>query len=141
MPWEEEEIENLLTAVDAGMNGFISLNEFPGSMLEKLELRMQEDNESAFVRLSIEEGDSVNIEPAQSGQFNSYFMSYFLPIGRRSRNVLGRNGRFPNFIKVFYGEGTILLHCSPAVFSNYYLLKSDIKPYTESVLSMLPGKK
>lgn len=56
MPWEEEEIENLLTAVDAGMNGFISLNEFPGSMLEKLELRMQEDNESAFVRLSIEEG-------------------------------------------------------------------------------------
>lgn len=141
MPWEKEEIENLLTAVDAGMNGFISLNEFPGSMLEKLELRMQEDNESAFVRLSIEEGDSVNIEPAQSGQFNSYFMSYFLPIGRRSRNVLGRNGRFPNFIKVFYGEGTILLHCSPAVFSNYYLLKSDIKPYTESVLSMLPGKK
>lgn len=54
---------------------------------------------------------------------------------------LGAMVDFPIFIKVFYGEGTILLHCSPAVFSNYYLLKSDIKPYTESVLSMLPGKK
>ncbi len=140
MPWEENEIHRLLSAVEAGMNGFISLNKFPAKLLEKLEIQVKGNDESKFVRLSVEDGNSVNIKPKRPNQFDTYFDDELQSVGKIHKIILGRNDQNTNFVKVFYGEGTLLLHCSPAAFSNYYLLKTDIKPYTESVLSKLPGK-
>ena len=45
-----------------------------------------------------------------------------------------------NFIRVKLGKGLLILHSSPAVFTNYYLLKSGSDKYVEQVLSQLPGK-
>lgn len=140
MPWEEEEIQNLLSAVDAGMNGFISLNTFPDKLLDVLEVKIKGNKEWKAVQLSVDGGNNANIRPEESNHFDTYFDANFRSFDNPYKTILGRNGRLPNFIKVFYGDGTLLLHCSPAAFSNYYLLKTGIKPYTESVLSKLPGK-
>ena len=39
----------------------------------------------------------------------------------------------PNFIQVPFGNGSLLLHTQPAVFSNFHLLKEDHYEYTRSI--------
>jgi hypothetical protein len=42
------------------------------------------------------------------------------------------------FIKVRYGKGFFLLHASPILFTNYFLLNRDAVDYLQSTLSYLP---
>lgn len=44
-----------------------------------------------------------------------------------------------NFVSVEMGEGTILLHTYPAIFTNYFLLKEDNLSYIRGVLAYLPN--
>ncbi len=43
-----------------------------------------------------------------------------------------------NFIKIPFGDGTVLLHTEPKAFTNYNILKEDRYEYVENVLSYLP---
>jgi hypothetical protein len=45
----------------------------------------------------------------------------------------------PNFISLKHGEGQIVLHLEPKVFTNYHLLKEERYKYAEVVLSYLPN--
>lgn len=42
-----------------------------------------------------------------------------------------------NFIKIKHGKGTILLHCTPLAFSNFYLLDTTHLDYVQKVMSHL----
>lgn len=43
-----------------------------------------------------------------------------------------------HFVKQQFGEGEIILHLMPEVFTNYFMLREDHYAYTEKVLSYLP---
>lgn len=45
----------------------------------------------------------------------------------------------PNFISLKHGEGQIVLHLEPKIFTNYHLLKEERYKYAEVVLSYLPN--
>jgi hypothetical protein len=77
----------------------------------------------------------------------THYGYFFLPLQNSfskfdsaSTRVLGLNeDGNPDFIVVFYGKGRIFLHCSPAAFSNYFLLQHDNYKYLQDVLSLLPA--
>lgn len=50
----------------------------------------------------------------------------------------GKN--LPNFVKVGYGEGSILLHTDPYVFTNYNMLKSNHNEYVQKVFSFCDSR-
>lgn len=53
--------------------------------------------------------------------------------------VCGTNNESkPNFLKITYGEGTILLHSTPYLFTNISLMKKDGFDYAEKVLRHVP---
>ena len=71
----------------------------------------------------------------------SYDYSYFSKYNEIEHKVLGysnRNENKPNFIEVLFGDGKILLHLEPKIFTNYNMLKEDRYKYVEGVLSYLP---
>ncbi len=45
-----------------------------------------------------------------------------------------------NFMKILIGEGTLLLHSQPMLFSNYFLSSEDGLDYFEKVFSYLPNQ-
>lgn len=56
-------------------------------------------------------------------------------------DTLGINGYgFPDFIKLDYGQGHILLNTHPLLFTNYYFLKDSLYQYAEKAYSYLPHK-
>lgn len=46
----------------------------------------------------------------------------------------------PNFISLKHGQGEIVLHLEPKIFTNYHLLKEERYKYAEGVLSYLPNE-
>lgn len=44
-----------------------------------------------------------------------------------------------NFIKVPFGDGSVLLHTEPKAFTNYNILKDERYKYVENVLSYIPN--
>ena len=67
--------------------------------------------------------------------------SYFSAFDDSEYTTLGyanRNENKVNFINVPFGDGTILLHLEPKIFTNYNILKEDHYKYIEGVLSFLP---
>lgn len=55
--------------------------------------------------------------------------------------LLAFNGdSLPTFIEIPWGEGRILWHCNPALFTNYNLLTRNNHSYLSKCLSYLPAK-
>ena len=48
-----------------------------------------------------------------------------------------KNNKLIHFVKQRFGDGEIVIHLMPQVFTNYFLLKEDQLAYTQSVLSYL----
>lgn len=67
--------------------------------------------------------------------------SYFEGFKEETTEVLGYleyNGeKHPNFLKVYYGHGYLLLHTEPIAFTNYYMLKNENAQYVTDVFSFL----
>ena len=70
--------------------------------------------------------------------------SYFSKFKEETTEVLGYmeyNGkREPNFIKVYYGEGSLLLHTEPIAFTNYHMLKKNHYQYVVDVFSYMENE-
>ncbi len=53
--------------------------------------------------------------------------------------VLGNlNDSMPNFVRITYGKGAVLLHTTPIAFSNFYMKKEKGLEYADRVLAYLP---
>lgn len=140
LSWDDATCQEVLKAVEEGMNGFISCNYFSAGWVEILPLTGgYVSPDKNFARLKIDStlfsiGTNVQLE---------HFSRSAKPDGMQV-NVLGNiltkaDTIKPNFVEVKHGKGTLLLHFAPAVFTNYYLVKSNAQRYTESVLSKIPG--
>ncbi len=67
-----------------------------------------------------------------------YYFSAFDSINYSILGYAETDKKRVNFIKIPFGDGTILLHTEPKAFTNYHILKDDRYRYVESVLSYLP---
>lgn len=139
--WEDRSIDELLNAVQGGFNGFISTGFLPHHMLEILGLSpFYTSPATDTVSLMLGNKNYSILSRKDLSHFNS-----LVEFTNKDFSVLGtlktkKDGLKPNFIKVKYGEGTLLIHLCPYVFSNYYLLRSGSKKYVEDILSEVPGK-
>ncbi|MEZ4911837.1 MAG: hypothetical protein R2774_13365 [Saprospiraceae bacterium] len=69
--------------------------------------------------------------------------SYFYDFDKDSYSVLGEvkyEGDIlqPNIVSVHRGSGRFVLVAEPMIFTNYFMLNDSLRPYTESVLSLIP---
>ena len=67
-----------------------------------------------------------------------YYFSAFDSINYSILGYAKTDKKRVNFIKIPFGNGTILLHTEPKAFTNYNILKDDRYRYVESILSYLP---
>lgn len=139
--WEDRSIDELLNAVQGGFNGFISTGYLPAHLLEVLGLTtFYSSPGSDTISLTLGNKNYTMRGRNDLGHFNS-----LLEFSNKEFQVMGavrtkNDGLKANYIKVKYGEGTLLIHLCPYVFTNYYLLRSDSKKYVEDLLSQVPGK-
>ncbi len=65
---------------------------------------------------------------------------YFSKLDTAKTIVLGVNDKDqPNFIKINYGKGALLVHAAPVCFSNYFMLFLNNATYTARALSYVPA--
>jgi hypothetical protein len=65
---------------------------------------------------------------------------YFSKFDTTRTTVLGVNDKDrPNFIKMSYGRGALLIHALPICFSNYFILFANNAAYTARALSYVPS--
>jgi len=134
--WEE-----VMWYVNQGGSAFISAYNFSSEFKDSLGIgtitfSIRPDKS---VRYSVKkpEGEKAYVYTEQSKN-KSYFTGY----NPQNTEVLGYvefedKSREPNFIKVYYGEGYLLLHTEPVLFSNYEMLKTDHFKYVTDVFSYL----
>lgn len=72
----------------------------------------------------------------EGAYFNSFDEDYSEVLGHTT--IDGK--KHPNFIKFYYGEGYLLLHTEPYVFTNYYMLKTDVSNYVVDAFSYLDSQ-
>lgn len=65
--------------------------------------------------------------------------TYFETIGYYNK-PMGRDSVFQNYFRIEMGEGQLLVHVNPVMFSNYYLLSEDGFNYTNEALSYIENK-
>lgn len=73
--------------------------------------------------------------------FLSFTMDqYFSKLDTAKTTVLGVNDKDqPDFIKIVYGNGALLVHSAPICFSNYFILFANNATYTARALSYVPA--
>lgn len=134
---DSESVNELLFFAEYGNTVFLSMKEFPGKILDTLNVTV----ETAFFLK-----DSVSMSLVNNKKefwFNEGTgFAYFKSVDTVNTAILGSqtvsNEKLANFIHVKYGKGDIILHTQPAAFTNFYLLKDNNYEYAQTILSHLP---
>lgn len=135
--WEE-----VMWKVNQGGSAFISAYNFSSELTDSLGFdtkpSMPMKSESS-VRYSVKkpEGEKTYVYTGQSKNY-SYFSNY----NPQNTEVLGyaefeNKKKEPNYIKVYYGKGYLLLHAEPVLFSNYEMLKTGHFKYVTDAFSYI----
>ncbi len=138
---DNESISEILYFVTHKNTAFLSMKQFPESLLDSLKLKMNTDYNYK---------DSIYSWVANPKLGNKKYKiieelsnDYFTKFDTLNTTVLGYqsgDSSRVNFIKVSYKSGDVFLHTQPAAFTNFHLLKDNHHEYAEKVLSYLPKK-
>ena len=147
--FDETEADLLLDWVAKGNQVFVAAKSPGEQLLDSLGLEI----ETAFLTNSLVTEpmmELVNPEIAEEEPRHldrDVTINFFSEIENQNHRVLGRvqpkqdtlaeQDYLPNFISISHGEGELLFHLQPEVFSNYFLLEQDNYHFSERVLSYL----
>lgn len=144
---DQEDAKVLLTMIENGATAFISSTEFSGTFADTLGLST---GDSFFQgENSFEQSDSASlhfvIPTADSTQSFSYkranIHNYFRKIDSVSASVIAKNDfNQPVTVRIKKGKGTLILNCTPIIFTNIYLLANQNHEFAATSLSYLPKK-
>lgn len=135
------DLKEMMNYVHQGNYMVISAEDFGKQFLDSLKL-------ATSVRFSMRNNDSAAINfvnpllrSKKAFTFLSFTMDqFFSKIDTTKTTVLGVNDKDqPNFIKIAYGKGALLVHTSPVCFSNYFMLFKHNATYTARALSYVPA--
>lgn len=142
--YQYEDIDSLMSFVNAGNAAFIAVNAFPYDVSYEIltgECGVIESWVSRDAEMTLKNDSSrywytyvQNHEPAD--YYWNYLDSLTCP---EQLEVLGHfDEKKANFLRTRYGEGYFYFHTSPLVFTNYYLTDEEHLAYVESLLSYFP---
>lgn len=144
-----EEVNDLLSFVEEGNNMFIAAEYLPNRLLKELF-----DNYNDYNYFGYTNDSTVELEIEANGfDFNYVLVNEVKgkPVLNRWRNVnygltnrhggstIGKAGYRPCFMQFQYGDGKILIHTIPQVFTNKSLSTNNGKRYAEIALSYFPN--
>jgi hypothetical protein len=136
---DNESINEILYFVTHKNSAFLSMKQFPESLLDSLKIKMDADynyKDSIFNWVANPKLGSKKYKIIE-GISNDYFTK-FDTINTTVLGYQSGDSSRVNFIKVHYKTGDVFLHAQPAAFTNFHLLKDNHHEYAEKVLSYLP---
>ncbi|MEP6952133.1 MAG: DUF4350 domain-containing protein [Ginsengibacter sp.] len=131
----------MMQYINQGNYILVSAENFGKGFLDSLKLETS-------IKFSIQNKDSAAInfvnpllKSKKAFTFLSFTMDqYFSKLDTARTTVLGVNDKDqPDFIKIAYGKGALLVHAAPICFSNYFMLFANNATYTGQALSYVPG--
>lgn len=143
----KEDTEMLLNYAEQGGTLFISANNYYGAFADTLGVVTSDSffqGENAF-----NQNDSAALHFVSSAQDSihqywykaSNIHNYFSDIDSVEATVISKNDfHQPVSVRIKKGLGTILLNCTPMVFTNIHLLNDDNHEFAAISLSYLPQK-
>ena len=142
----EEDAEMLMQFLHRGNTVFISSNQIDSNLLKRVNIReVFLKNASYFSPMSDQFVKLDSLKNKKQGKYGYYyypFPSFFVPDEDEFPKIIGRldNNNQPNLVVVKINTGTLILHSSPAAFSNYFLLTGNNYEYLNRIVSMLPER-
>lgn len=136
---DEQSISQICSFVGQGNAAFISSETIPNSLLDSLNLTM--DNEYKYSDSIYNWVANKKLGTQKYKIIEGVNNNYFSKIDTLNTTVLGYqsgDSARVNFIKVNYKIGTFYLHTQPVAFTNFHLLKGNHHEYAEKVLSYIP---
>lgn len=136
---DEQSISQICSFVGQGNAAFISSETIPNSLLDSLNLTM--DNEYKYSDSIYNWVANKKLGAQKYKIIEGVNNNYFSKIDTLNTTVLGYqsgDSARVNFIKVNYKIGTFYLHTQPVAFTNFHLLKGNHHEYAEKVLSYIP---
>jgi hypothetical protein len=141
---DPEETEVLLNWVRGGGHLFISASTIPTNFLDSLGIIEDVHPENFEIErrfaLSLERpmilADPVTYDKFHYGEFYEWADSVEVQVLGKISDTSDPDsiGAKPNFIQLKAGNGMVTLHAFPEAFTNYFLLDSTSKFYTEQIL-------
>ncbi|MCH7397499.1 hypothetical protein MM236_05845 [Belliella sp. DSM 107340] len=146
---DKSEIEKMLNWVRRGNTLYVSARNFSVPLLDSLDLKV-----APLVELAnLNERAEVNFTDKRLRREQPFVfdrttsLDYFSEMDSSKTAVLGttkfhksKSSPEPNFVVVKVGEGLVYLHTFPLAFSNYFLLDTATKSYTQGALAYLPNE-
>ncbi len=138
---DTESANEILYFVTHENAAFLSMKQFPESLLDSLKVKMDAEynykdsiyNWTANPKLGTKKYKIIE------GISNDYFTK-FDTINTTVLGYQSGDSTRVNFIKVRYKSGDVYLHTQPSAFTNFHLLKDDHYEFAEKVLSYLPNQ-
>lgn len=140
------EAELLLQAAERGDYIFIAARQFGQLLADTLNVETQSGN-PILRGQSLFDDDTVSVhftnpQLIKEGGYayrQNTTESHFISADTLNTTILGVNGEGKaNFILINKGEGAILLHSNPSLFTNYYLRETSGAEYAFKALSYFP---
>jgi hypothetical protein len=141
---DEFELGQLLRFADNGNYVFIIAKGFSTDAEKIFDLSCSQDNFTDFFGMQ-EDSLQLQLEPSSfpSDSFFVYpgkkYESWLYALDSTRSIVLGRNGAYPDFVRMNRGAGAIFIHTAPLAFSNYFILHKNNINYFEQVMSVIPA--
>jgi hypothetical protein len=144
---DQEDAKVLLTMIENGATAFISSTEFSGTFADTLGVvtgdsffqgeNSFEQSDSASLHLVTPVMDSTRLFPYKRANIHNYFRR----IDSVSASVIAKNDfNQPVTVRIKKGKGTLILNCTPIIFTNIYLLANQNHDFVATSLSYLPHK-
>ncbi|MFS4482808.1 DUF4350 domain-containing protein [Hyunsoonleella sp. 2307UL5-6] len=132
-------VNKLLDFVDKGNTLFISDYYYPQKIHDTLNIDVDFEYNPKKDSISELSFQNKNLNATKIDKTEGdYYFSSFDSINYTVLGYAKTDKKRVNFIKIPFGNGSILLHTEPKAFTNYHILKNDRYRYIEHVLSYLP---
>lgn len=142
----ENDKKSLLEFVARGNTVLISASEIDSAFLSELGYELNANGKSLIPELQLFKKTSVSLSDWADAENNKYeyyylpFIRYFSATNLAGSRQVGYNQDGKNNCTViFWGRGRIYLHCSPAAFSNYFLLTANNHQYLKQLFQSFPA--
>lgn len=150
---DKAELSKMLAWAEKGNTLFFAGSNFSGSLLDTLKLEMK--SKRSIDKIKTIPHYTFSNPKLKSDSIYSYKrdkeLVYFNKIDTSNQKILGfasleiKNKHLQdslvNFLEVPFGEGKILLHSNPELFSNYFMLLGNNYTYANSAMAYLDQDK
>ena len=136
--FDQPSLEQFLDFIAQGNQAFLSAKVLPNNLLDTLQIEVSEvftNDSMVCTTTNNPKKEYFFYKEAENIYFSKFDSINSVVLGhQRTHNT---QQKLVNCLEVPFGEGTIILHTQPIVFTNYYLLKDKTYQYPENLLKFV----